>query len=332
MSELSIPTCEKRITNMFTVTLIPLIKTKYYKAAPALALLIVIIAIFSPLYYPNYYLYQKEINSIDLATISVVYSYLTYIYLNWEQNSCFEHVAVSRVDEIVSLGFYGLFMSYWLYDGVILFNIHNDANPLIQAGNVYMSTAWYFYFSTSSLLYYFICIKLAQRAQSINDWLKNLKRNRPEIVEFYASYKTHQKAIKTFGRTWNFIVLMGFIILTYHIPIDVLSVLVNRRYSDVAGILVKSLGLAWYTYKICRLNDMGNKVVPYLYKHNLYTTQEMTEIEKYVLYHDIGLSFYGIKISGPLIVKLGLLLINLIIPTIYALFTNKLIGSPNQPS
>ena len=95
MSELSIPTCEKRITNMFTVTLIPLIKTKYYKAAPALALLIVIIAIFSPLYYPNYYLYQKEINSIDLATISVVYSYLTYIYLNWEQNSCFEHVAVS---------------------------------------------------------------------------------------------------------------------------------------------------------------------------------------------------------------------------------------------
>lgn len=332
MSELSIPTCEKHITNMFTVTLIPLIKTKYYKAAPALALLIVIIAIFSPLYYPNYYLYQKEINSIDLATISIVYSYLTYLYLNWEPNSCFEHVAVSKTDEIVSLGFYGLFMSYWLYDGIIQFVIHNDNNPLIQVGNVYMSTAWYFYFSTSSLLYYFICIKLAQRAQSINDWLKNLKRTRPVIEDFYASYKVHHKAIKTFGRNWNFIVLMGFIILTYHIPIDVLSVLINRRYSDIAGILVKSLGLAWYTYKICRLNDMGDKVVPYLYKHNLYTKEEMTDIEKYTLYHDISLSFYGIKISGPLIVKLGLLLINLIIPTIYALFTNKLIGQPTQPT
>jgi hypothetical protein len=58
----------------------------------------------------------------------------------------------------------------------------------------------------------------------------------------------------------------------------------------------------------------------------------MTEIEKYALYHDIGLSFYGIKISGPLIVRSGLLLINLIIPTIYALVSNKLIGAPTQPT
>jgi hypothetical protein len=330
MSEVSIPTCEKHISNMFAVTLIPLIKTKY-KAVPVLVLLIVTIAIFSPLYYPNYYLYQKEINSIDLATISVVYSYLTYLYLNWDMNSCFEHVSVKRTDEIVSLGFYGLFMTYWFYDGVIQFVVHNDNNALIQVGNVYMSTAWYFYFSTSSLLYYFICIKLAQRAQSINDWLKNLKQTRPQIEEFYRSYKILHKAIKTFGRNWNFIVLMGFIILTYHIPIDVLSVLINRRYTDIAGILVKSLGLGWYTYKICRLNDMGDKVVPYLYKHNLYTKEEMAEIEKYVLYHDIGLSFYGIKISGTLIVKSGLLIINLIIPTIYALVSNKLIGPLNQP-
>jgi len=326
MSELVTPTCEKHITNMFTVTLIPLIKTRLYKPAPLIALLIVTCAIFSPLYYPNYYPYQKEINSIDLATISIVYSYLTYVYLNWESNSCFEHVAVNKTDEIVSLGFYGFFMAYWLYDGVIMFTIHNDNNTLIQVGNVYMSTAWYFYFSTSSLLYYFICIKLAQRAQSINDWLKTLKHTRPQLDDFYIGYKAHHKAIKVFGRNWNFIVLMGFIILTYHIPIDVFSVLINRRYKDVVGILVKSLGLAWYTYKICKLNDMGDKVVPYLYKHNLYTTEEMTQIEKYVLYHDIGLSFYGIKISGSLIVKSGLLVINLIIPTIYALVSNKFIG------
>jgi hypothetical protein len=332
MSELATPTCEKHIVNMFTVTLIPLIKTTLYKPAPLLALLIVTCAIFSPLYYPNYYAYQKEINSIDLATISIVYSYLTYVYLNWETNSCFEHVAVNRIDENVSLGFYALFMSYWLYDGVIQFTVHNDNNVLIQVGNIYMSTAWYFYFSTSSLLYYFICIKLAQRAQSINDWLKTLKQTRPQIEDFYASYKTHHKAIKVFGRNWNFIVLMGFIILTYHIPIDVFSVIVNGRYKDVVGILVKSLGLGWYTYKICRLNDMGTKVVPYLYKHNLYSIEEMAQIEKYVLYHELGLSFYGIKISGPLIVKSGLLLINLIIPTIYALISNKLIGSPNPTS
>jgi len=39
------------------------------------------------------------------------------------------------------------------------------------------------------------------------------------------------------------------------------------------------------------------------------------------------LSFYGIKINGPLIIKLALLTINLIIPTIYALISNKIIGT-----
>jgi len=327
MSE--IPTCEKRITNMFTVTLIPLIKTKFYKPIPVIALLLTAGAVFSPLYYPNYYPFQPELYSIDLATITIVYSYLAYVYLDWDKNSCFEHVAVGRLDENVSLGFYILFMLYWLYDGVLQFNNHNEPNALIQVGNVYMSTAWYFYFSTSALLYYFICIKLAQRAQSVNDWLKNLKRQRPSIAEFYTTYKVHHKAIKTFGRNWNFIVMMGFIILTYHIPIDVLSVLIKRRYSDIMGIVVKVLGLSWYTYKICRLNDVDNKVVPYLYKHNLYSQEEMDAVEKYVIYHELGLNFYGIKISGPLIVKGGLLTINLIIPTLYGLFSNKVFGPLN---
>lgn len=318
------PTCEKHITNMFSVTLIPLIKRPHFRLIPIGVALIVGGAVFSPTYYPNYYLYQPEIYSIDLVTITIVYSYLSYVYLNWEKNSCFEHVAVSRYNEGVSLGFYTLFMAYWLYDAVIQFSVHNDNNVLIQIANVYMSGAWYIYFSTSSLLYYFICIKLAQRAQSINDWLKGLKRARPPVGDFYASYKIHHKAIKVFGRNWNFIVVMGFIILTYHIPIDVLNVLINRKYTDIAGIVVKGLGLAWYTYNICRLNDVGDKVVPYLYKHGLYNTEEMAAIEKYAFYHEIGLNFYGIKISGPLILKIGLLLINLVIPTIYALVSSQL--------
>lgn len=326
MEEATTPPCEKHIETMFSITLIPLIKTQFYKPLPAIALAIVSGAVFSPLYYPNYYSFQKELYSIDLATICIVYSYLSYIYLDWEKSSCFEKVRVGRLNRYISLGFYILFMVYWLYDAVIQFNIHNEKNVLIQVGNVYMSIAWYFYFSTSSLLYYFICIKLAQRAQSINDWLKSLKQSRPQIADFYASYKIHHKAIKVFGRNWNFIIVMGFIILTYHIPIDLLNVLLNRHYTDIAGIVVKALGLGWYTYNICRLNDVESKVVPYLYKHSLYTTEEMAAIEKYALYHELGLNFYGIKISGPLIVKVSLLLINLIIPTIYALVSNKLIG------
>lgn len=330
MAEPDTPPCEKHITNMFSITLIPLIKTKYYKPVPLVALLFVTGAVFSPLYYPNYYSFQKETYSIDMITMAIVYSYLSYVYLNWDRNSHFEQVEVGIVNKYVSLGFYGLFMVYWFYDASIQFVNHNDNSVLIQLGNVYMASAWYIYFSTSSLLYYFICIKLAQRAQSINDWLKSLKITRPPLTDFYAAYKVHHKAIKMFGRSWNFIVLMGFIILTYHIPIDVFNVLINRRYTDIAGIVVKALGLGWYTYKICLLNDVDSKVVPYLYKHSLYNTEEMIAIEKYALYHELGLNFYGIKVSGPLIVKVGLLFINLIIPTIYALVSNQMIGPMAQ--
>jgi len=203
---------------------------------------------------------------------------------------------------------------------------HQEKNALIQLGNIFMSASWYIYFSTCSLLFYFVCIKLAQRTQSINIWLKTLKQTRPEIDDFLISYKTHHKAIKAFGKNWNFLIFMGFINLTYHIPIDVISVIIHRRYKDIAGILVKSLGLAWYTYNICSINDMETKVIPYLYKHKLYTLEEIQTIEKQIVYQELGLNFYGIKINGTLILKIALLTINLVLPTIYGLVSNKLIA------
>jgi hypothetical protein len=321
------PRAETNIKRMFSVTLIPLINHPYLRAIPYTLTTIAIGSVFCPLVYPAYYPYDPIINSIDLAIVSGVYPYISYIYLNWEINSCFEHISVSKLNECISLGFYVLFMLYWLFYTSIQFAMHQDNNILIQVGNVYMSASWYIYFSTCSLLYYFVCIKLSQRTQSINNWLKSIKRIRPSIDEFYNSYKQHHKAIKTFGRGWNFLVFMGFIILTYHIPIDLINVIVNHKLNDIAGILVKSLGLGWYTYKICELNDMDTKVISYLYKHELYDKENMEKIEKYATYHELGLRFYGIKINGPLILKIGLLTINLIIPTIYALITNKLISS-----
>jgi len=306
------------INYMFWATLIPFINHPYLRVIPLAASSMVAVSVFCPLFYPSYYPYDPAINSIDLAIVSVVYPYITYIYLNWEP---IEDIPVNSVNAFTSLGFYILFMLYFLYYSVIQFSNH-PGGILIQMGNVYMSASWYIYFSTCSLLYYFICIKLSQRTKSINDWLKSLKRMRPSIEEFYRVYKQHHKAIKTFGRNWNFLVFMGFIILTYHIPIDLINVIFNNKLMDIAGIVVKSLGLAWYTYKICELNDMDTKIISYLYKHDLYYT-EIAKIEKYAFHHELGLSFYGIKINGPLILKVGLLLINLVIPTIYALLTSK---------
>jgi hypothetical protein len=305
------------INYMFWATLIPFIHHPYLRVIPLVASSMVAVSVFCPLFYPSYYGYDPAINSIDLAIVSVVYPYITYIYLNWET---IEDITVNYVNTYTSLGFYILFMLYWLYYSFIQFASH-DGDALIQMGNVYMSASWYIYFSTCSLLYYFICIKLSQRTKSINDWLKSLKCMRPSIEEFYKVYKQHHKAIKAFGRNWNFLVFMGFIILTYHIPIDLINVIVNNKLMDIPGIVVKTLGLAWYTYKICELNDMDMKIISYLYKHDLYYT-EIAKIEKYAFHHELGLSFYGIKINGPLILKVSLLFINLVIPTIYAVLTN----------
>jgi hypothetical protein len=216
-------------------------------------------------------------------------------------------------------------MIYWLYEAIIQFIENSEQVALNQFGNIFMSSAWYLYFSISSLLYYFICIKLAQRTQSINIWLKSLKHNRPALEEFYKTYKIQHRFIKVFSQHWNFIIFIGFINLTYHIPIDLVNIIYNNRYTDVVGVSIKSFALGWYLYLICMLNDMDTKVISYLYKHQLYTIEEMASIEKYAIYNVLGLDFYGIKINGTLIIKGGLITINLIIPTLYALVSNKFI-------
>jgi hypothetical protein len=320
-----IPTCEKNIKNMFSITLIPLINKPFLRPILLIADLILFTAIFSPLYYPNYYRYDYMIYSIDLGISFIVYNYLSYKYTNWEITNCFEHTAVNHLNERISLAFYFIFMIYWLYEAIIQFIENSEQVALNQFGNIFMSSAWYLYFSISSLLYYFICIKLAQRTQSINIWLKSLKHNRPALEEFYKTYKIQHRFIKVFSQHWNFIIFIGFINLTYHIPIDLVNIIYNNRYTDVVGVSIKSFALGWYLYLICMLNDMDTKVISYLYKHQLYTIEEMASIEKYAIYNVLGLDFYGIKINGTLIIKGGLITINLIIPTLYALVSNKFI-------
>ena len=320
------PSCEYYIKYMFTVTCIPFVNHRYLIILPITVNIILPAGILSLVYYPLYYPYQPILNTMDLVIGLIVYNYLLYLQKDWNTASCIEHTQISRCSESISLGFYSLFMIYWGFYSVIQFNIHSERDILIQFGNILMSSAWYFYFSVSSLLYYFICVKLEQRAQALETWLKTLKKNPVSIEEFYSSYKVHRRAIKTFGRNWNFIVFMGFIILTYHIPIDIANVLYNNVYTDITGIVLKSGALAWYLYNICRLNQFDTKVISYLYKHRLYSTEEIELVQKYAQYHELGLNFYGIKIDGSLIVKVLLISINLILPTVYALVSNRILA------
>ena len=321
------PACEVRIDAMFTLTGIPLIHLEHPAWRVAWGAFVNIVlgtAVFCPLYYPTYYPNQDVVWSIDLAISWIIYNYLFYIQANWAKTNCLEHVEVSRTVNRVSGTFYTLYMIYWLYFAVIQFVAHAQPDPLIQLGNILMSTAWYFFFSTIACLYYYISVKVSQRAEDIYQWLKGLKRDKPTLEEFFIEHNIHHKKIKAFARHWSLIIFLGFLLLSFHVPIDLLSIVYAKNYYDAFGLVLKIFSLGWYTLRICALNDFDARVLSYTLKHRIFSTEEMVELKAYITHRPIGLIFYGIKIDRGTIVKFVLLVLNLIVPTVYALVKNKI--------
>jgi len=196
-----------------------------------------------------------------------------------------------------------------------------------------MSFAWYLFFSTISLLYYYICNQLLQRSEQIRNWLKDLKKKYKnqnlELIhddnDFYKEYNTNYSIIKNFAKYWNFLIFIGFILLIAHIPIDLIAIIYNNQLFDIPGIIIKTSALGWYLYCICQLNDYEDKIIPYLYKHRIYNDDQIEYISKYIKYRPLGLNFYGIKISGTYISRYLIIIINLLVPTLYALFSKNII-------
>jgi hypothetical protein len=323
--------CERTFNKMFNLTLIPIIKSKnkFLKfVVPFLTCSILFSAMFCILFYPSYYPSQGEVWTTDIVIGFIIYSYLLYQQKRWDLVRCDEYIEIPKWSNNLSFTFYIFLILYWFYYAIIQFTTHNEQKVSTQLLNVLMSTAWYLFFSVMASIYYFICTKLFQRAENIKFFLKNLKKTRPSIDYFYTKYDEQHRQIKIFARYWNFLIFFGFLLLTFHVPIDLMSIIYQRVYVDIPGFIIKLLALAWYTYNICHLNNYETKIIPYLYKHKIYDVDKIEEIEKYIEYRKIGLNFYGIKMNGGLIIKGGLILINLVIPTLYAIFSNK-IGLPS---
>jgi hypothetical protein len=322
------PNCDKNINKMLWLTLLPLSSTKYKIVnwtTPTLLNLILGTASCCILYYPSYYPTQGEIWTIDIIIVWFTYNYMIYLYKRWPITRCPEEIEVSKSVNIISLIFYWLYLLYWLYFAIIQFSTHNEPNPLIQLGNTLMSTAWFIFFSSISLLYYFICVKLSQRSTQIRIWLKELKDRRPPIETFYEEYNKHYRAIRALGKYWNILIFIGTLLLTFHVPIDLISILYKHYYYDIFGLIIKLLSLLWYLWRICELNDNEAYLVSYLYKHRLYSFADLEAVEKYVQYRALGLDFYGIKINKPFLIKVSIITLNLIIPTIYGLLSNQIL-------
>jgi hypothetical protein len=323
-----IPHCEKLLERMFLITLLPTINSKYKLIKYAVPILINVLmggASMCILYYPSYYPTQGEVWTTDIVLAWGTYNYMIYLYTQWPKAKCYEAIDAPKYVNRISLVFYWLYLIYWFYFAVIQFSTHNEPSTLIQLGNLLMSAAWFIFFSVMAVLYYFVCIKLSQRSQQIQAWLKTLKESRPPIEEFYLQYNENYRAIKHIARHWNILIFIGSLMLTFHVPIDIISVWYKHYYYDIFGLIVKLLSLLWYVWRICDLNDNEQYIIAYLHKHRIYSHAVTEEIEKYVEYRPLGLNFYGLKVNRAFITKVLLLSVNLIIPTIYALFSNKIL-------
>lgn len=323
------PPCERHIDRMFILTFLPAIRSKHCLVrwcTPIFMNTILVGAWFCPLYYPTYYPTQGLIWTADIVLITFVYNYILHLQKNWETTSCYEHTQVSPIVHRVSITFYCLYIIYWFYFAVIQFNQHNEKRVLIQLGNTLMSSAWWLFFSTAALIYYYICIKLSQRSKGLREWMKQLRTERPTLDVFYEQYNGHYKKARQIAKFWNLIIFVGFILLTIHVPIDLISILYQKYYYDIFGLIVKLTSLLWYVWRICDLNEYENSLIAYAYKYRLFPLEQIKELEQYSLYRPLGLDFYGIKINKSFVIKISLIVFNLLLPTIYALLTSHVFG------
>jgi hypothetical protein len=186
-----------------------------------------------------------------------------------------------------------------------------------------MSTAWFIFFSVTAVVYYYICIKLSQRTESVQEWIYDLKPGSWTLSQFYLMYNAHSRRAEVFSKNWNFVIFLGIVLLTFHVPIDLVSIMYNKYYYDIFGLIIKAFSLLWYLMRICELNDIEGVLVSRLYKYRIFSQEEIKEIETYMTYRQLGLDFYGIRINKAAIIKVLLVVANLLVPTLYALASNE---------
>ena len=323
---LIVPACEKTIDRLYNLSFVSFVQYRHPLlriGIPILANLIKFTSCFALLIYPNYYPTQGYIYTLDLILGVIVYNYLFYLHTRWGKAACHEETNVSKTVGNVTMSFYVLYMLYWFYFAVIQFYTHRDEGLIFQFGNVLMSSSWYLFFSTIAASYYFICVKLSQRSAAIHKWLEEIRLAPPQIDEFYKQYDHHYERTQLISGYWNLLILIGLLLQTCHVPIDFLTVVYERYYYDSFGLIIKMLSLLWYILRICELNDCEGAMISYLHEHRLYSFDTLKEIKTYSSYRPLGLDFYGIKVNKSFIVKLTLIVVNLVLPLLYTLISNK---------
>ncbi len=337
--------CENHVNFMFKLTVIPY----FYRLEPIYKYPVMLIinglyftALLCNIYYPSYYINQPEIWTFDLCLSWIIYNILIYlrstsnIFMfdskanitmsqhNMKEEEFYEEIKVLNYKHLISLSFYWLYLAYWLYFAIFMLYTHTNKSVGFQFGNILMFGAWYLFFSEMALLYYYICVKLSARYENLREFLKEIKISKPSAQEFSNKYFVQYKKTRLFAKKWNFMIYIGFILLSFHIPVDLISILVSKKYYDIPGFIIKTISLIWYTYCICNLNNLDNKLIKYLNKHQLYHKDDIDELNNYIQARPLGIDLYGFKLNGNFIIQLIIIIINFILPIIYGLVSNNI--------
>jgi hypothetical protein len=298
---------------------------KYIRySIPLLTNLILLISSISTIIYPDYYEDESFSWTVYFTIMLICYNYLFYLVTNWNIQKHYVERNIQSSKRKISYSFYYMFISFIIYYS--LYYYYYNINKYTHIINYISYIGIYLFFTTCGACYYFVTTKLIQKGNLLHKWLHELKLRKPPLEEFYNQYNKHYKKIKLFAKYWNILIFLGFIMLTFNLPLDIISVIYYNKYYNIGSIIFKTILLIWYTYSICYYNFYNKYIPSYLYKNRIYNQYAIKGIEKYMTYRPIALNFYGFTISGHLIIKSLVLLFNFVLPTLYGLISNKLLS------
>ena len=266
---------------------------------------------------------------VYFTSLFFCYNYIYYLVSNWKVHKHYIERNIQTKKRKVSYSFYYLFLVFFLYysGSYIYYNIQNNIQHTYF--NYLFYGGIYLFFASCGACYYFVTTKLIQKGNMLHKWLHEMKLTRPDENIFYKQYNRHYKRIKLFAKYWNVLIFLGFVMLTFNLPLDIISIIYYNGYYSLPSIIIRTILLSWYTYCICYYNFYERYIPSYLYKHRIYNQYTIKGIEKYMKYRPISLNFYGFTINGHLIMKYIVLFINILLPTIYGLVSNRLINFKN---
>lgn len=288
---------------------------------PSLTIVSIGIGACSLAWNPTYYIHQKEFWSVHIMLL-----FPTYMYI-WAQRKQFYETLgknIQPIHRVISLVFYWLFMAYWAYFCYLeLYENRLDPWPE-QIGNVFMAIVWYIFFAVASALYYFTATKLLQRAEIIKEHVKTLTKYTSK-EDFFHVYDHQYEALRRFGNIWNRMILLVIFVLVINLPADAMSIFVKKAWFVIPGLVMKSLGLLWYIWCICKVNYMEQYLQGHIHKHHI-LQDSYDEITRYMEVRPLFLNFFGLKITFELVMKILMIGLNLLLPTLYGLFSNQIIS------